>query len=104
MTITNASPRSRQLPRDATTHLFTIGQTVRLKDGFGRPPLPQDIYHVTATLPPRGDSPQYRIRNDDERYERMVTQDSLELVHASRQDGDAALMEKTFGHGQGAEA
>ncbi|KXF75407.1 hypothetical protein ATN84_19290 [Paramesorhizobium deserti] len=85
--------------REALTHLFTIGQTVRLKDGFGRPALPADIYRITGTLPPRGNSPQYRIRNDDERHERVTTQDSLEPVDISQVGSDATLIERTFGHG-----
>jgi hypothetical protein len=32
---------------------------------------------TTATLPPRENSPQYRIRNDEERPERVTTQGSL---------------------------
>ena len=91
--------RARPARRDAATHLFAIGQAVRLRGGFGRPALPADIYHITATLPPREDSPQYRIRNDDERHERVATQDSLEPVDASLMENDATLYEKTFGHG-----
>lgn len=82
MMTTSPSHRSRRSTRDAAKHLFAVGQLVRLKGGFGTPVLPADIYHITATLPPRGDSPQYRIRNDDERHERVTTQDSLELVGA----------------------
>lgn len=98
MTTTHVLQRSRQPPRDATTHLFTVGQSVRLKGGW--PAAPGEIYHITATLPPRGNSPQYRIRNDDERYERVTTQDNLEPVRTPRPDDDATLMERTFGHGQ----
>lgn len=93
----------RPTRREAPTHLFAIGQSVRLKGGFGRSSLPADIYHVTATLPPTGGSPQYRIRNDDERHERVATQDSLEAVVMSRSAGGATLIERTFGHGQGTE-
>ena len=62
-----------------------------------------EIYHVTATLPARGDSLQYRIRNDGERHERVTTQDSLEPVHLSPAADDATLIERTFGHRQGTE-
>ena len=82
-------------------HLFTVGQAVRIKGGFARPALAADIYHITGTLPPRGDSLQYRIRNDDERYDRVTTQDSLEPVGTS-QPGGTTLIERTLGHGQGA--
>lgn len=104
MTATSIRQRNlRPIRRDAATHLFTVGQAVRLKGGFGRPSLPADIYHITGTLPPRGDSPQYRIRNDDERHERVTTQDSLEPVSLTQFGDDATLIERTFGHGQGTE-
>ena len=105
MTATSILKRSTRPNRpDATTHLFMIGQAVRLKGGFGRPALTSDIYHITGTLPPRAGSPQYRIRNDDERHERVATQDSLEPVGMSQSDEGATLIERTFGHGQGTEA
>ena len=63
---------------EAATHLFAIGQIVRLKGGFGLQSQSADTYRITATLPPQGDSQQYRIRNDDEHYERVARQDSLE--------------------------
>jgi hypothetical protein len=61
---------------EAATHLFATGQIVRLKGGVPLPSQSGNTYRITGTLPPRGDSPQYRIRNDDERYERVATQDS----------------------------
>jgi hypothetical protein len=95
MTTTSILQRNaRRIRREAATHLFTIGQVVRLKSGFGRVSQAADIYHITSTLPPRGDSPQYRIRNDDERHERA----------GISQSGDGeTLIERTFGHGQGTE-
>jgi hypothetical protein len=102
MTSINTLQRGRRpIRHDVAIHLFAVGQTVRLRGGFGSPALPAGIYHVTATLPPRGDSLQYRIRNDDERYERVTTQDSLEPV--SSQSSGATLIERTFGNGQGTE-
>jgi len=94
----------RPAARDAATHLFAVGQSVRLKGGFGGPTLPRDIYHITATLPPRADSPQYRIRNDAERHERVTTQDNLEAVTMSPPGDDAGPIEGAFGHGQGTPA
>lgn len=100
MRLTNPIGRPVRPARNETpSHLFAIGQTVRLKGGFGRTALADDIYRVTGTLPARGNSLQYRIRNDDERYERVTTQDSLELVDMSQAVNGAALMERTFGHG-----
>ena len=90
---------ARSARQEAPAHLFKIGQAVRLKGGFVRPALPADIYHITGTLPARGDSLQYRIRNDDERHERVTTQDSLEPVDMSQSGSGATLIERTFGHG-----
>ncbi len=81
---------TRRLPSDAgsirneaATHVFKVGQTVKLKSVLGRRAPQTDLYRITATLPPRGGSPQYRIRNDDERHERVATQDSLEQADIS---------------------
>lgn len=97
---TSSKRKARPDRREAATHLFILGQSVRLRGGFANNAA---IYRITATLPPRDDSPQYRIRNDEERYERVTTQDSLEPVHTTRAEEGAALIERTFGHGQGTE-
>ena len=85
---------------EAATHLFTVGQIVRLKGGFGLQSQSADTYRITGTLPPRGDSEQYRIRNDAEHYERVATQDSLEAVSITPAGPSGALIEGTFGAGQ----
>jgi hypothetical protein len=95
---------ARPIRYEAATHLFTTGQIVRLKGGFGLQSQSVNIYRITATLPPRGDSQQYRIRNDDEGYERMATQDSLEPVSIPPAGPSGALIEGTFGAGQVTEA
>ncbi len=85
MTATRIPQRNgRSVRREAATHIFKVGQTVRVKDGFLVVPskLP-DTYRITATLPLRGNVLQYRIRSDDERHERVATEDSLELVNLS---------------------
>lgn len=89
--------------RETAMHLFAVGQTVRLKRGFGTSSNLGDIYRITSTLPPVGRSLQYRIRNDDERYERVVTEDNLEQVRLPAPGDGTALIERTFGHGQGTE-
>jgi hypothetical protein len=94
---------ARPIQHGAPVRLFDVGQTVRLKGGLGTGPKTGDIYRVTATLPPRGASPQYRIRSEGEPYDRVVTEDSLERVVLSASDNGTALIERTFGHGQGAE-
>lgn len=88
---------SRSAARVSATHRFTIGLFVRLRGGFGRFSRASDIYHITGTLPPRAGSPQYRIRNDNELYERVTTEDNLEPLGMSQSGGDATLIEKTFG-------
>jgi len=99
MTAANIARRfKRPLHPQPATHLFSVGQAVRLKGGFRRS---DDIYLITAKLPPSGDSPQYRIRNADERFERATTQDNLEHVRASTGGESATLVEKSFGLGQG---
>lgn len=97
MTTTTTERGTRPIRREAATHRFAVGQTVRLKGGPGT-----SHYRITATLPPRGNSLQYRIRNEEERYERVTTEDSIELVDTAA--AGASLIAKTFGDGQGAKA
>lgn len=96
-------PGARSVRPAPATHLFAVGQAVRLRGNFGTFPKTSEVYHITGTLPPRGDSPQYRIRSDGERHERVTTQDSLEPARASQFSEGATLIERTFGHGQGTE-
>ncbi|CAK7255755.1 MULTISPECIES: hypothetical protein [unclassified Shinella] len=88
----------RQVRPDTTRHLYAVGQAVRLKGGFQSRPSIAGIYRITGTLPSAGAFPQYRIRNDDERHERVTTQDKLTPVNTSSGEG-ATLIERTFGHG-----
>lgn len=100
MTSTSSIQRTaRQFRREVPTHLFAVGQSVKLKGRFAGSALAGDIYRITGTLPPRGDSLQYRIRNDDERHERVTTEDSLEPVGMPQAGSGATLIERTFGHG-----
>jgi hypothetical protein len=63
-------------------HRFAIGQSVRLRGRFGLPLDTAEIYRITGTLPARDNSPQYRMRNDEERHERVATEDNLEEAPA----------------------
>jgi len=101
-TTTLMQRNARPVRREAATHLFAIGQTVRLKSGFGTFPKTAEVYRITATLPPSGDSPQYRIRSDVELHERVATQDSLEPVDTSPGDS-ITLIERVFEHVKGTE-
>ena len=99
-TLMQRSPRP--VRREAATHLLAVGQAVRLTGGFGTFPKTVEIYRIIATLPPRGDSLQYRIRSDGELHERVATQDSLEPVATS--PGDTIThIERTVAHVKGTE-
>ncbi|QFR33063.1 hypothetical protein [Ancylobacter sp. TS-1] len=92
---------ARPVHREAATHRFAIGQTVRLRGGYGVfTSRFGDVYRVTGTLPPSGDSPQYRIRNEREQYERVTTEDSLELFVAAKPGEGATLRDQTFSNGR----
>ncbi|WP_054308560.1 hypothetical protein [Mesorhizobium sp. 1M-11] len=101
MTASSHRPRGRQ--PDAAAHMFSVGQLVRIKSQFGVFPKTSELYRITGTLPAKDNSPQYRIRSDNERHERMATQDSLQAVAPPLGGNDATLAERTFGHGQGTE-
>lgn len=88
---------ARSSAHERPSHLFAVGQAVRLKSRVESPDMLADIFHVTRTLPPLGTSPQYRIRNDDERHERVSSQNDLEAVPTTLTA--TTLVERTFGHG-----
>jgi hypothetical protein len=80
--VTAANIRSRNAGHDGRPHIYALGQTVRLIGGV---PIPRaaEFYRITATLPPQDGSPQYRIRADNESYERVAKQESLIPIAAS---------------------
>ncbi|PIO97293.1 hypothetical protein [Pleomorphomonas carboxyditropha] len=91
-----ASPAVR---RSATVHIFKVGELVLLKPSFQYASA-AGVYRITAILPWSEGQPQYRIQSDEERYERVAPQDSLERATASA-SGDnsrAMLVKRTFGH------
>ncbi|WP_428029563.1 hypothetical protein [Ancylobacter sp.] len=97
MTVAHTPSRREPAPRDSTTHLFEVGQVVRLRGGYGIfTSRFGDIYRITATMPPSGSSLQYRIRNEREQHERVATEDSLEAVRATEPGEGVALLDKTF--------
>lgn len=100
MTVSPLKVGAREAPtarREAATHRFAVGQAVRFKGGYGLKADSTEIYHVTRTLPPQGNSPQYRIRNDEERHERVTSQEDLEGIPSS--PDQESLIERTFGRG-----
>lgn len=66
---------------NASSHRFAVGQSVRLNSRFGVSPTAAEFYRVTATLPARDNALQYRIRSDEERYDRVTTEDSLDDIN-----------------------
>lgn len=92
MTPTKTTHQS--LRTHSATHLFSTGQSVRLKNAVL---LAGAVYRITASLPPSGASPQYRIRNENETFERMASEADLELVTVSLgREGDTTV-ERHFG-------
>lgn len=75
--------RERTGHKKMSPHRFAIGQSVHLKNRFNQSDTTGGTYRIIATLPERDNSPQYRIRNDGERHERVTTEDTLELTHMS---------------------
>jgi len=102
--ITFTQRKARPIHHGAAARLFDVGQAVRLKGGLSLGPKAGEIYRVTATLPPRGNILQYRIRSEGEPHERVVTEDSLVLADTSLSGDDTTLIERTFGHDQVPEA
>ena len=61
-------------------HKFKVGQSVSFMSGpFGRGGT-NGIYKITQLLPPEGDDYQYRIKNGDELYERVVKESQLNRI------------------------
>jgi hypothetical protein len=102
MTVSTQLNRTRR--RDVVSHLFEVGQVVRMKRWSGLSPKSADVFRIVATLPAKDNSLQYRIRSDDERHERVASEDTLERVDPAAGAGRTNLIERTFGHGQGTKA
>jgi hypothetical protein len=61
-------------------HRYSVGQSVRMRHQYGAYRTEGEVYQILATLPEKDNSPQYRIRSDVEKHERVVTEDGLEGV------------------------
>ena len=81
----------------AETHAFTNGQSVRLKNAML---VSGNVYLITASLPTNGASPQYRIRNSSEKFERMACEADLELLSLLPHERGDDAVEKLFGGGR----
>lgn len=61
-------------------HRFFIGQSVRLASRFGAGKTDELLFTVTGRMPEKDNSPQYRIRSDEERHERVASEDTLQAI------------------------
>lgn len=82
----------------APSHSFHVGDSVLVRRSFLHAAA-NGVYHVVATLPPSEGQFQYRVRNDEERYERVVAQDRLEAFTPSRSGKQETLIKRTFNRG-----
>ena len=63
-------------------HRFAIGQYVKLKGAIGMSLQTGHMFRITGRMPSRDNSPQYRIRNEEEWHERVAPEDNLEEVNS----------------------
>jgi hypothetical protein len=61
-------------------HRFTVGQAVRLTNLTALSPKAASTYTVQAPLPPRDNSPQYRLYNEEFNQGRVALERDLEPV------------------------
>jgi hypothetical protein len=61
-------------------HRFSVGAMVRLSRSRTLPNAITGPYEVIATLPERDGELQYRIKSDREPFQRIMTEDELELA------------------------
>jgi len=86
------------------THLYKIDQNVLLADRAGANLKQAAVYRIVATLPARDAGPQYRVKGEHERFERMVEESQITAVAlteppATADDGApaSARLESPFG-------
>ncbi|MFN3501730.1 MAG: hypothetical protein ACK4ZJ_05695, partial [Allorhizobium sp.] len=61
-----------------TRHLYSIGDTVTLKDGPVRLARSNGACKVLATLPETGGSRQYRVRFESESFDRCIAETDID--------------------------
>ena len=90
---------------EAAVHRYSVGQIVRMKSRSGVFPKTDEVFRITRTLPARDNLLQYRLRSDGENYERVATEDNLELVGAELvTEGAAAASWTGWTSGEGSTA
>ncbi|SBW00601.1 conserved hypothetical protein [uncultured Alphaproteobacteria bacterium] len=100
MGIIDISLRARR--REAASHMYMVGQVVRMRNDGPRTARSADIFRITAKLPPNDGLPQYRLRNATERFERVATQDAIEPLTRSRSNSPLSPAERAFEGKKGA--
>lgn len=85
-----------QMTAGHESHIYSVGQSVRLFNAFKETDF---VYYITRIVPPSGSSPQYRIRSDVERHERMVTQDDIRPAASLGEAKGRTLIERIRSHG-----
>jgi hypothetical protein len=78
---------------ESAAHVFELGQLVHLNNGFSPS---GNVYRIIARLPPIGDSPQYHIQNEVEKFQRMAAQSSLDPVISTADGKSEPLLDRTF--------
>lgn len=91
--------RRRAHRHSADVHLYVVGQVVRLRTAGPRTARTAEIFRITGKLPANGGRLQYRLRNMTERFERVVTQDTIEPLIASNSSAPSPLADSVFGGG-----
>lgn len=78
------------------SHRFATGQRVHLKTKWRPGGTEAGVFLVTGILPEQNRSLQYRIRNEEERHERVAAEDSLEAI-ATAEATEAPAANQTAG-------
>jgi hypothetical protein len=68
---------------DVSDRLFKIGDVVHLRAAARQAFACLQTFKIVATLPLEGNSRKYRIRSEQEPYERVVTEDCLETWYVA---------------------
>jgi hypothetical protein len=76
MSVPTAASQLQEIPM--TRHLYSIGDTVTLKDGPVRLARSNGACKVLATLPETGGSRQYRVRFESESFDRCIAETDID--------------------------
>jgi len=80
--VTVGERRVARATKAAPSHRYAVGDRVKLNGHRGSLQRADGAYEVLARLPHEGGPLQYRVRSDEERYERIVIEEDLEVYQA----------------------